>query len=57
MPAELEDGYTFNGPPNPRGFWLQMQHTTTNANAVTESSGTYTFQLAATSAGTLFVVV
>jgi len=47
---------TFAGPPNPKAYWLMSRMSTVGAN-VSESSGTYTFYVGATGAGTLFVIL
>ena len=46
---------TFAGPPSPSAYWLMSNMSTVGAN-VNESSGTYTFYVGATGAGTLFVI-
>jgi hypothetical protein len=54
--TSITNGDTFAGPKSPKAFWLMSKATTVGTSA-TESSGTYTFYVGATGAGTLFVVL
>ena len=53
--TSIANADTFVGPASPKAYWLASHTTTVGANAV-ESSGTYTFYVGATGAGTLFVI-
>ena len=53
--TSIANADTFEGPASPKAYWLASHTTTVGANAV-ESSGTYTFYVGATGAGTLFVL-
>ena len=60
--SSVDDGDTFVGPANPKGYWASINgNPGTQASAgaaVTESSGTYTVYPGTSSlAGTLFVIV